>query len=59
MQLVREEVDSILRQIESFRKELESIINAKGIEDPDVMAGSRMMDAMLNEYYKLLKKKKV
>jgi hypothetical protein len=46
-----------LRQIEELRRELEKLAAAKGTGDEEVMTASKMLDAMLNEYIALLKRK--
>lgn len=46
-----------MKQIEELRRELEKLVEAKGIGDAEVVTASKMLDAMLNEYAALLKRK--
>ncbi len=52
------ELEEILEKMEKLRKELEELALAKGIEDREVLALSRMLDVLLNRYYEILKHKK-
>lgn len=51
-----QELNDILIRIEELRAKLEQMLNNKDISDPEVAAASKMLDAMLNEYHKILKK---
>jgi len=51
------ELKEILNRIEELRQKLHELGMAKGLADPEVLAASQMLDAVLNEYYRLMKKK--
>jgi stage 0 sporulation regulatory protein len=45
-------------KIQHFREYLHSLIMNKGnLQDPEIIAASRMLDSLLNEYCKLLENK--
>lgn len=52
-----DELEEILKTIEELRQQLERLFTAKGIIDQEVMAASQILDAVVNEYYRLLKRK--
>lgn len=53
-------LDKTIILIEHLRNEMISIFNKKGnIIDTDVLQVSRMLDAVLNHYYFLIKKDEV
>jgi hypothetical protein len=47
----------ILLVIEDLRKSLGDLINIKGLVDEEVAQVSRNLDAVMNEYHKLVKEK--
>jgi hypothetical protein len=47
----------ILLVIEDLRKSLGDLISIKGLVDEEVAQVSRNLDAVMNEYYKLVKEK--
>lgn len=51
------DIDEVLKQIEQLRRSLEEIVKEKRIGDPEVVIASQMFDVVLNEYYRLLRKK--
>jgi stage 0 sporulation regulatory protein len=52
------ELNEILRQIEELRRCMVRIKKGNsGLTDPEVVAASQMLDAVLNEYYRVLKSK--
>ncbi|MHB8125859.1 MAG: Spo0E family sporulation regulatory protein-aspartic acid phosphatase [Desulfitobacteriaceae bacterium] len=51
------DLKEIIRQIEELRMTLHKITEEKTLTDPEVVAISQMLDAVLNEYNKLLKHK--
>ncbi len=51
------DIDELLKQIEELRRMLEEMVAEKGTTDPEVVVASQMLDAVLNEYYRLLRKK--
>lgn len=53
-----EELQELLKRIEELRDYLEELIEKKnGVWDPEVIAASKMLDAVLNEYDRVLKGK--
>ncbi|HWQ74630.1 MAG TPA: aspartyl-phosphate phosphatase Spo0E family protein [Syntrophomonas sp.] len=45
--------EEIIRDIEFLRCRLAVLVKARGtLEDPDVLAASQELDAVLNEYYR-------
>jgi hypothetical protein len=48
------EMKSLLENIEILRQTMENLGLVKGFDDPDVIALSQKLDALLNEYYKNL-----
>ena len=51
------DINEVLIIIQSLRDKLEQIIDDKGLDDPQVLTASHMLDAVLSEYYKLFKEK--
>jgi hypothetical protein len=49
--------EEIAKQIEVLRAKLLEIKDGKDLTDPEVVTASQMLDAVLNEYYKMLKHK--
>lgn len=52
-----EELEQTLKKIEELRAQLEILLETKSSLDPDVIAASQMLDAMLNTYYEDLMRK--
>lgn len=53
----KESLKKLIEQIETMRQELHQIINEKtNFTSVEVVTASKMLDALLNEYYNLLKK---
>lgn len=52
------ELENIMKQIEKLRKKMNNLLKKKGsLLDPEVIAASQILDSVLNEYYKILRKK--
>ena len=51
------ELKEILEKIEELRQKLHQLAETKGLADPEILAASRAIDEVLNEYYRLLFKK--
>lgn len=51
------EYDKLIQQIEKLRRDLNELAKNKDLFDPEVVAASQILDAVLNEYDRLLKKK--
>jgi len=47
-------VGEMLSEIEELRQKLESLVAAKGTTDHEVLVFSKMLDAVLNQYYRWL-----
>ena len=55
---MQEEIHELLKEIERMRGQLKRIAeNEDHLTEPSVLAASQMLDAALNEYYKLVKDK--
>jgi len=55
--IIMSEIEEILAQIEDLRKNLNTLIKEKDtLLDPKVIVASQMLDSMLNEYDKIVKK---
>ncbi|BAU28757.1 Spo0E like sporulation regulatory protein [Aneurinibacillus soli] len=52
------EIEELLKQIEELRRTLYALATKKKLSDPEVVTASQMLDALLNEYEKLIKRKK-
>lgn len=48
------ELEEILKQIEELRRSMVRIKEGKTLLDQEVITASQMLDAVLNEYYKVL-----
>lgn len=53
------ELENLMKDIEILRDKLQQLIKQKqgNLVDPDVIAASRILDATLNQYNKLLEEK--
>jgi predicted nuclease with TOPRIM domain len=51
------ELEEMMKELEKLRAKLHEITEGKTLTDSEVMVASQMLDAVLNEYYKLLKSK--
>ncbi|MBP2642468.1 MAG: Spo0E like sporulation regulatory protein [Firmicutes bacterium] len=51
------ELKEILNIIEGLREKLGKMSKEKALTDPEVVSASQMLDAVLNEYQKLMKEK--
>jgi stage 0 sporulation regulatory protein len=51
------EYDKLIEQIEQLRAEMVELIRKKHIADPEVIAASQMLDVVLNEYDRILRRK--
>ncbi|MHC6178296.1 aspartyl-phosphate phosphatase Spo0E family protein [Clostridium sp. JNZ X4-2] len=52
------EIDNILLQIESLKRNLDNLITQKdSLLDSEIIVASQMLDLMLNEYSKIVKGK--
>lgn len=50
-------LDEISKQVEELRKSLHDLIDQKGsLTDPEVVAVSQILDAVLNKYSEIIKK---
>lgn len=50
------ELEEVTRRIEELKNYLNNIMELKQTPlDPDVIAASKMLDTVLNEYFKLIK----
>lgn len=56
--MVLSELRTVLEKIEELRKEMDDLAKTKGFLNPEVIKASHRLDAALNEYEKLLQKKK-
>lgn len=54
---MQEDIHELLKEIERMREQLKRIADNKDLTDPKVVAASQMLDAVLNECYKLVKDK--
>jgi hypothetical protein len=52
------ELDRLIKQIEELRQELHQLAHAKTFTDPEIIAASQMLDVVLNEYDRILQRKK-
>jgi hypothetical protein len=52
------ELVDLLKRIEELRKILNDLGSKKALNDPEIVGASQMLDGLLNEYQKLLEKKK-
>jgi len=51
------ELKEIMKIIETLRERLNKMSEEIALADPEIVAASRMFDALLNEYQKLIKEK--
>lgn len=52
------EIEQLLKMIREIREHLHNLIeNKKNILDPEILAVSRLLDVLLNEYEKLIREK--
>ncbi|GAB7386683.1 hypothetical protein BSNK01_05190 [Bacillaceae bacterium] len=51
------DLERLLKQIEELRRHLYEISKDKDFTDPEVVVASQKLDAVLNEYFKLIKQK--
>ncbi len=52
------QLKDIMEEVEKLRKHLQKLLEEKEeIIDPEILSVSKMIDVLLNEYYRLLKKK--
>lgn len=51
------ELQEILKLIEELRSKLNRLSDGKPLTDPEVIAASQTLDAVLNEYQRLMKDK--
>lgn len=56
--IISEELEQTLKKVEELRAQLEVLLRTKSPLEPDVIAASQMLDAMLNTYHENLKKRK-
>ena len=51
------DLEDVLKSIEELRIKLNKIANGQKLTEPEVLSASQMLDALLNEYQKLMKDK--
>lgn len=51
-----DELERLLKHIEQLRQQLHDL-SKDNLTDPEVIIASQMLDAALNEYYRLMRKK--
>ncbi|MBP2625571.1 MAG: Spo0E like sporulation regulatory protein [Firmicutes bacterium] len=51
------DLEDILKSIEELRNKLNKLTDGLKLTDPEVVSSSQMLDALLNEYQKLMKEK--
>ena len=56
--MLSSELNSIVKKIEELRRDLEKLED-RDLADPEVVTASQMLDAVLNEYYRKLKRKEM
>jgi arsenate reductase-like glutaredoxin family protein len=54
---VSDELNEILARIEELRRKLQQLFKEKGIEDQEVFTASQILDAVLNEYYRIFRRR--
>lgn len=52
------DLEEVLKSIEELRSKLNKIAEGRKLTDSQVVSASQMLDALLNEYQKLMKDKK-
>ncbi|MDQ0299796.1 iron-sulfur cluster repair protein YtfE (RIC family) [Salibacterium salarium] len=50
-------LEELNKQIETLRKTLNSLANEKSLTDSEIVETSKMLDALLNQYEQLLRRK--
>jgi predicted nucleic acid-binding Zn-ribbon protein len=53
-----DEIEQLKQEIEKLRKNLLAVAENHQLSDPEVVGASRLLDAALNEYEKLLARKR-
>ena len=51
------EYDKLIEQIEKLRAEMIELTRNKELVDPEVIAASEMLDVVLNEYDRIIRRK--
>ena len=51
------DLEDVLKSIEELRNKLNKLKTGVKLTDPEVVSSSQMLDALLNEYQKLMNKK--
>lgn len=51
------ELEEVLKSIEDLRNKLNKLTNGRKLTDQEVVSASQMLDALLNEYQRLMKGK--
>lgn len=49
------DLEEVLKSIEELRSKLNKVAEGRKLTDPKVLSASQMLDALLNEYQKLMK----
>lgn len=49
-------MDNTVQKIEKARRDLNEMGIRKGFQDPEVLAQSRMLDELINQYYRICTK---
>ncbi|WP_110956419.1 aspartyl-phosphate phosphatase Spo0E family protein [Anaerosinus massiliensis] len=52
------DLDEVLKSIEELRSKLNKIAEGRALTDPQVVSASQNLDALLNEYQRLIKDRK-
>jgi hypothetical protein len=52
-----DDLERLKKEIEQLRAHLHEVAQNRQLTDPEVVGASQLLDAMLNEYEKLLRKK--
>ena len=55
--MTQKDMEEILEKIEELREKMHKTAEVKGLADPETVVASQMLNAVLNEYYRLMKKK--
>jgi hypothetical protein len=53
------DLEEVLKSIEELRSKLNKFSEGRNLSDPEVVSASQMLDALLNEYQKLMQDKKM
>lgn len=51
------DLETLMQKIEELRTELNVKAMNASLSDPEIVAASQMLDALLNEYYRLIQRK--